>query len=376
MFSGAPPAGLNANLAIRLTASDGIAETSTIFTVSIVNRPPNAVLNGTINADVLTAGDGNDTLIGGDGNDTLRGGRGNDVFLVRGFEGFDLYDGGEGLDTIRGTAGDDVIGLAGYGNRASGSRAADNLISIEVIDGGSGNDILRMNGSGSSYDFSAIRLTGIELIEGSTGDDWIVGSAGDDVIDGRGGADVLFGGAGNDTFLIRAGEAMDRFDGGPGFDTIRGSVARDVLQLRNGSRDLVSIELIDMGQDYDTVRLSNGDDELDLSAIQVRGLERIEGLGGNDRIKGSSAGEVLVGGAGQDVFVFAGRFGADTIADFDIHGGDRIDISAFRFASFSQLLMHTKQIGDDSVITFASAASSITIQDVSKSLLTANDFVL
>jgi len=376
VFSGAPPAGFNADLAVRLIASDGIAETSTIFNVSIVNRPPNAVLTGTNNADVLTAGDGNDTLIGGDGNDTLLGGRGNDVFLVIGFEGFDLYDGGEGLDTIRGTAGDDVIGLEGFGNKASGSRPADNLISIEVIDGGAGNDVLRMNGNGSSYDFSSIRLTGIELIEGSAGDDWIAGSAGNDVIDGREGADILFGGAGNDTFLIKAAEAMDSFHGGPGFDTIRGSAGRDVLQLRNGSRDLVSIELIDMGQDYDTVQLSNEDDEIDLSAIQVRGLERIEGLGGNDRIRGSSAGEMLAGGAGQDVFVFAGRFGADTIADFELGGGDRIDVSAFRFASFSQLLSYTKQIGDHSVITLASAASSITIQDVSKSLLTADDFVL
>jgi Ca2+-binding RTX toxin-like protein len=85
---------------------------------------------------------------------------------------------------------------------------------------------------------------------------------------------------------------------------------------------------------------------------------------------------MLAGGAGQDVFVFAGRFGADTIADFELGGGDRIDVSAFRFASFSQLLSYTKQIGDHSVITLASAASSITIQDVSKSLLTADDFVL
>lgn len=327
--------------------------------------------------------------MGGAGNDTLRGGRGDDTFIIRGFEGADRFDGGEGVDVIRGRSGNDIIALANDGNilwgAGPGSSAPPpqfegNLIGIEAIDGGDGYDILRFNSGKNSYDLSAITLTSIEKIEGGFRDDWIIGSNGDDVIEGGHGADVLFGGLGNDTFLIRRLDGPDRYDGGDGFDTIRGSDFRDVLQLRNGTRDLVSIESIEMGRGNDVLTLTTGNDEIDLSGISVTGLERIEGLSGNDRIRGSSADDHLVGGAGRDVFIFAGAFGNDSIVDFERmplpRGGDLIDLSAFRFASFSQLLSNTKQIGSDSVIFIESTASTVTIENISTSLLKADHFIL
>jgi Ca2+-binding RTX toxin-like protein len=388
-FSGTPPEHVGGTFSVRVTASDGVAQTSSIFALAVTGRPPGATFTGTGRADVLTGGDGDDILIGLAGNDILRGGRGDDTFVVKSFAGFDRFNGGEGFDIIRGSSADDIIGLMGAGNirwgtmpgsSQAGPQLTDNLIGIEVIDGGSGYDILQLDNGGSSFDFSAITLTGIELIAGSQFDDWIIGSAGDDVIDGGRGQDVLFGGLGNDTFRISGLDNRDRFDGGEGHDTIRGTDSRDVLQLRNVARDLVSIEAIDMGLGYDVLQLSSEDDEIDLSRISATGLERIEGLTGNDRIRGSSSDEQLVGRSGRDVFVFAGAFGHDTIVDFQrptgVRGADLIDLSAFRFTSFSQVLAHTRQIGPDSVISFESTASSITIENISTAFLKADLFVL
>ncbi|MGE5266506.1 MAG: hypothetical protein ACM3L9_03980, partial [Deltaproteobacteria bacterium] len=128
------------------------------------------------------------------------------------------------------------------------------------------------------------------------------------------------------------------------------------------------------------LRLSTGNDDIDLSGLTVTGLERIEGLSGNDRIRGSSSDEELVGGMGRDVFIFAGAFGNDTIVDFQRpmgpSSGDLIDLSAFRFSSFSQVLASTRQMGSDSVIFIDNTASSITIDNISMAFLKADNFIL
>ncbi|MCU0953118.1 MAG: Ig-like domain-containing protein [Hyphomicrobium sp.] len=388
-FSGTPPEQFNGTFSIRVTASDGVAQTSATFDLTVTGRPPGATFTGTGRPDLLIGGEGDDILIGLAGNDTMRGGRGDDTFLVKGFAGFDYFNGGEGFDVIRGYNADDIIALMGDGNipwgtlpgsSTAGPPRLDNLSGIEEIDGGDGYDVLRFEDSGVSYDFSFITITGIELIAGSQLDDWIIGSAGDDVIDGGRGQDVLFGGSGNDTFRISGLDNRDRFDGGNGHDTILGTGSRDVLQLRNAARDLVSIEAINMGLGNDVLQLSSEDDEIDLSGISVTGLERIEGLTGNDRIRGSSSNEELAGGTGRDVFVFAGEFGHDKIVDFQrpsfVRGGDLIDLSAFRFAAFAQVLDATRQIGADSVVSIESTSSSVTISNISKSLLKADFFIL
>ncbi len=86
-------------------------------------------------ASVNTTGDTSaETLIGGAGNDNLTG--------------------GGGADVLRGGAGDDVLGVADT--------------TFRRIDGGTGNDILRIDGSGITLDFTNLlpnKVSGVELID-------------------------------------------------------------------------------------------------------------------------------------------------------------------------------------------------------------------
>jgi len=119
-----------------------------------------AVLTGGDGANLLDASDfsGNVTLVGGKGNDTLRGGSGND-----------RLDGGAGDDRIAGHAGSD---------RANG---------------GSGNDVL-LGGAGN------------DMLLGGSGADSILGGDGDDTLKGQGGIDRLCGGDGTDLVVGTAAE--------------------------------------------------------------------------------------------------------------------------------------------------------------------------
>ncbi len=57
------------------------------------------------------------------------------------------------------------------------------------------------------------------------------------------------------------------------------------------------------------------------------GNDTILGLGGNDVLTGGAGADTLTGGAGADRFVYLdGGDGGDTITDFDLAAGDRIDI--------------------------------------------------
>ena len=144
-------------------------------------------LYGRAGNDRLDGCAGDDRLTGGDGNDNVFGGKGNDTFVATKSDGQDRYDGGPGSDTLD----------------LSGTTAAVN-VSLE-------------KGYARSSDIGFDRLSSIENVIGSAGDDAIVGDQsgnhldggpGDDVIGGRGGSDTLLGATGNDTL-----------DGGAGPDT-------------------------------------------------------------------------------------------------------------------------------------------------------------
>jgi Ca2+-binding RTX toxin-like protein len=371
-FQGTPPAGFNGNLAIRVTASDSVATASTAFVLSVTGGVAGLTLVGTNGADTLTGGGGNDTIDGRRGRDVLAGNAGDDVFLVSGAAGFDSYDGGEGVDAILGSSGDDIIGVASGGTLLSG---------IEVIDGGAGFDILRLESDANSLDLSNVTVSGLERIEGRGGGDTIIGSAFADTIDGGGGNDVLAGGEGDDVFLMIGNGGRDTFDGGGGTDRILGSDGDDVLFLASGSADLVAIEAIDLGGGFDRLRLGDGDDLLDLSGLQIGGIDRIEAGSGNDRIVASSADDILFGGGGVDTFVFKAGFGSDTIADFQLTigrngNGDVIDLSELGWASFAEVIASAEQVGLDTIITEAASGSTLTIAGVAIGQLQANDFIV
>ena len=179
-------------------------------------------LHGGPGDDTLLGGAGHDTLVGGPGDDTMSGDNGNDTFLESGNDaayapaiargaGDDVANGGAGTDAVSyaSRTGDLVVTLCvdpgdTVGAPTSASLActdadgegseADNLVNIERLEGGSGNDALTGGSANEIFEGN----DGDDVIAGGAGDDTIWGDAGDDTLAGDDGEDALDGGAGDD----------------------------------------------------------------------------------------------------------------------------------------------------------------------------------
>jgi hypothetical protein len=163
------------------------------------------------------------TISGTAGNDNLVGTSGNDTFNLR--------QGGD--DTVQGLGGDDIFVFGAT------------FTAADTIDGGTGNDIVRLDGDYSAgLTLGATTLTNVEIIQLTAGNSYnlttvdanvaaghaltINGTAlgaGDQLtFDGSAETDGTFriqGGAGNDTITMGAAlVAADRVDGGTGADTL------------------------------------------------------------------------------------------------------------------------------------------------------------
>lgn len=218
---------------------------------TLIGGAGNDTVAGGDGVDTLTGGDGNDTLSGGAGGDTLDGGTGNDT--LAGGDGDDLVKGGDGNDAITGGDGDDFLN-GDLGDDSFNEEAATN--GSDVINGGAGFD--KVNYSARTGDLTvtlctstvltnssmalpaapcatgndglaseADNLINIEHLVGGSGDDDLTGSEKDDILEGGDGGDTLTGGLGNDKLYGDAdddelyGEAGEDFlDGGEGADAL------------------------------------------------------------------------------------------------------------------------------------------------------------
>jgi hypothetical protein len=111
--------------------------------------------------------------------------------------------------------------------------------------------------------------------------------------------------AGNDLNLV--------YLGGAGRDVVTGTDSRDTL-AGDGGADVLA-----------------GDGAADL-LLGGGGRDRLSGGDGDDRLLGQNGQDRLTGGLGADRFVFTGgdalRASGDTITDFSLAEGDRIDLTA------------------------------------------------
>ena len=206
---------------------------------------------------------------------------------------------------------------------------------------------IRKSGA-KGYDEDTLEVFGIENIVASQYDDELTGDSA---------ANKLLGGDGND--ILDGGSGNDHLEGGAGDDVISG------------------------GRDNDVLYGGEGNDNLD-------------GHNGADRLHGGQGDDTLHGGSSKETFVFEGTdFGNDIITDFGyLHSGDRTNYGAEKikftkrtgtdsagndfvvrplFSSFSQMMSSTSDDSNgDAVIR--SGNSSVTLQGVSKSELTAASF--
>lgn len=290
---------------------------------TVEGREGDDVLEGEGGDDVLAGGAGDDGLVGGAGDDRLAGG-----------EGDDTLDGGEGGDTA--DYADDTAGVnvdLTTGDAFGDAAGADTLISIENVIGGSGDDVLRGD-------------AGDSRLEGGEGNDTPVlsGATGEIMLDLVTGT-VSAIGLGRDIFT--------------GIEAFRLGEGDDRLAIAAGA---AAVGLIDGGAGSDTLALTGTG-----TLAALTDVEAVE-LAGDDR---------LIGGSGQNVFVFAAGFGRDTITDFRTTGAssDVLEFSIDIFAGFDEAIDAASQVGADTVFSL-DAETTLTLRGVQLTSFAADDFRL
>lgn len=374
--------------------SDTAAYKDSAAAVTVDLRSSGPQQGGTAEGDILIA---IENVTGSRFADTLIGNGFNNIF--RGGEGADHIEGGSGQDraSYAYSAGAIDVDLTRTGPQIGGDAAGDTLVSIErltgsayadhlvgdaknnhfsggkgadVIDGGAGNDYVDYRGSTAvdidltravqhGGDAEGDRLTSIESVRGSTGNDHIVGDANANHLIGDAGNDDINGGAGNDQ--INGGTGHNILSGGAGDDVVttngdglaQGGDGFDTLILTFEDRDpansagaymsvapdgtivtnyfstyppLPNVTLTATGFERAEIHGTKGTDTL----AGTSGYDVILGNGGNDSIRASAGGDFLDGGAGSDsVFVDYQPFFNGNVT-VDIGAGTATGFAAFR----------------------------------------------
>ena len=242
---------------------------------------------------------------------------------------------------------------------------------------------------GLGGDAEGDKLSGIENVQGTVGDDILMGSSvsntllggqGSDLLEGRAGADLLDGGDGNDTASYEhaggsvaasltlgsgslgdaAGDILLNFEnligsaysdaltgdqaaniiqGGDGDDTLQGMAGSDTLYGGAGS-DTASYA--DAGAAVNVSLAAPGTNTGEAAGDVFDSIENLTGSAFDDQLTGDAGNNVLSGGLGNDLLV--GGAGADALI-----GGDGIDTASYAAAkgAVSISLLTGKGAGSD-----------------------------
>jgi Bacterial Ig-like domain/Bacterial Ig domain/RTX calcium-binding nonapeptide repeat (4 copies) len=98
------------------------------------------------------------------------------------------------------------------------------------------------------------------------------------------------------------------------------------------------------------------------------------GTTGNDTLASTAGNDTMYGRAGADTFTFGSTFGHDTIKDFTPSQGDVIQFNQALFANFAAMMLHTTQVGSNTVITGTAAADTVTLANVTATSLQQTNF--
>ena len=256
-----------------------------------------AVANGVggfvINGPYIFSGSGNIVASAGDVNgdglaDLIIAGTDDRRYLVFGKSTGTAID----LSTVAAGVGGFTINMNSVGFSVSaGDINGDGLADLIIGASGATNDLTNIGrsyvifgsttGAFSNTAVDQLGGSGNDTLTGSAISETLVGGAGNDTLIGNGGADVLYGGAGDDLFVLNADNVakltagitdgqLARVDGGTGIDTISisgGGINIDLTAIANqggatpgSSSRIESIERIDLtGSGNNTLTLSAKD---------------------------------------------------------------------------------------------------------------------
>lgn len=274
-------------------------------------------------ADVIDGGDGDDIIEGGSGNDALVGWDGNDTFVMdEGDTGFNnSIDGGLGIDTVdysasRGagtapngrTRGIEInLSNAGAAVVPAGVAAPDTYLAVEKAIGSAFDDIIvggkaQVTNQAGALVFRTDPATGLPVplldAQGTPVTDPLTGQPVfqtipiDFTIDGGAGRDVIAGGPGNDTLIGGAGNDIVSYASAPGPVTVNLAVTT-AQTTGQGTDTLIGFEGVIGSAFADTLTGSSANDIIDGGA--------------------SAANDTLTGGAGIDTVSFASAGGGVTV---------------------------------------------------------------
>jgi Ca2+-binding RTX toxin-like protein len=301
------------------------------------NRVSFATAYGTNKGEVLTADNSGGYLHARAGADTLIGGKGADALFAE--KGDDLIVGSAGNDTVDGGLGSDVLSYSGdRGDYVLSTDLSGHYV-VHKPDGSY--DIV---GGVEAFRFadetvSTAALKSLPTTYFGTGDaDRITISSGSDIVLARDGYDRIVSAA---TYHLGSDAEALEFSGNSAVDGY-GNERANTFTGNDASNELYGYGGDDRffargGNDY----MSGG-----------TGNDELYGQAGNDRLFGGDGADLLNGGAGADTFVFSA--GHDSIEDFSLRSGDRIDISLTGYSSASAFLADFREAATTSGDTYAS----------------------
>lgn len=242
---------------------------------------------------------GADLLIGTRADDVMRGQAGNDIYFIRAVGGHDVIEDTSGnLDSIR------LFGVAA--NALTYTKADSDL--VIGTDAASHHTI-------TIKDFANSSVQTLTLENGT-------------VVDLSG---LSFEEEKDDVFIATI--SFETFDGDDGADTV--SYENDVSRVNVNLASGVGARGFAQGDTYtdiENITGGFGGDALFGSAfanalLGMAGNDYISGAAGDDLLNGGVGNDFVLGGLGRDTFVFDSFNGVDSLLDFSLAQGDRIDVS-------------------------------------------------
>ena len=267
----------------------------------------NDQINGTGGIDRLYGDVGNDLLSGNGGKDSLYGGVGNDTIqLLGGPGGHSVLVGYSGNDSLIGAT-------ASTANDISTFSTNQTKWFTQTLYGGDGNDAIA-GGAGVASDNHA-------LWGGAGNDSITAASMTGGAVSGVSGQNHLYGEAGNDTLTGSATVGVkDTMTGGAGADSVAGGATgagnETVSYLLSANGVAVSLATGSAQSTLvnNSITYGTGGDQI---GDQISGVNNVIGSGKADMLVGTSAGNKLFGGAGNDVL----DSGVGNTAGDSLYGG-------------------------------------------------------
>ena len=202
-----------------------------------------------------------------------------------------------------------------------------------------------------------------DKLTGDSDDNVIQGGAGNDTIRGWSGADAMLGGIGNDTYYVEnAGDVVtEKFNAGT--DLVSSNLSY-TLGLHLENLTLTGPNAIDgVGNGLNNKLIGNAANNF-LSGDA--GSDILSAGSGDDYLNGGSGKDTLTGGAGKDTFFIGSKDAFDTITDFNVTGGDIIELDDDVFTSLGwgdlaneQFRVGSKALDSDDFIIYNKTTGAI-----------------